>query len=216
MSNCDQWNNFRICENNGIICIGYDVVNSQFTGIFNDVNGVLQIPDVVTHNGNQRTVEVLSMSAFGYSSIRKVYLPYTVHTIKRDAFIYCPYLRQVIFPENTKIKSLGQGSFFGLSSMRSFWIPTTVTELGGQVFGKMDGLHIYYCGETSFSSYFMQSSTMTAVIHVSSIYPYDTLGQYTINDYDFQCYYEKLYKDNTFREVRKNLASIYLFILIFI
>ena len=214
MTNCEQWNNYRICENNSVICIGYDAVDSRFTGLFNDVNGNLHIPDYVSYKGYKREVEVLSMSAFGYSSIRKAYLPSTIHTIKRDAFIYCTNLRHVIFPENAKIKSLGRGSFFGLYSMRYFWIPATVTELGINVFGRMNGLHIYYCGETNFSSAFITS--MTAVIHVSSIYPYDTLGQYTINDYNFQCYYEKLYKDNTFIYVRKHLASIYLFILIFI
>ena len=211
---CEEWNNYRICENNSYICIGYDVINGKYTGLVHDVNGVLRIPDYVNYNGTQKTVDVLAMSAFGHSSIRKVYLSSTIHTIKRDAFLYCQQLRHIIFPENTQIKSLGRGSIYGLFAMKSFWIPSTVTELEFQTFGQNDMLHIYYCGQTQFTNAFIQSETISTMIHVSNFYPFDKFGEYQINDHNFDCYYEKFYHEKvTYLEARRILPSIYLFIL---
>ena len=214
---CENIDNFRFCEINGIINIGNDVIGVKYSGLINDVYGKLKIPEKITFKGEERTVQILSTSAFAYSSITIAYIPYTITDIKRDAFINCIKLKEVVIPENTQIKFIGQGSFYYLLSMKRFWLPSSVTNIDANAFGYMNDKDFYYCGTTNFNlDIFEITRLKPPKIHVSPQYEENEFGQVPVTDHSFNCYsslYYQLIHSNNSNEIPIHFNCIFIFLL---
>ena len=142
---CEEINNIRYCEINGKINVGYGNHSNYQNGLVKDVNSAIRIPEKVLFKGQNRSVEILSAGSFASSSITYIYIPYTVTHIEQVSFIHCSKLKEIVFPENTQLEYIGQGSVFDVSTKR-FWIPSSVNEISFDAFGYMSHADFYYCG----------------------------------------------------------------------
>ena len=105
-------------------------------------DGVIDIPDTVTSGGQPYTVTAIGDSAFGSLStpinVSSVFIPATVLSIGDSAFIYCDALTTVTFAENSQLKSIGRGAFWGSEQVyprfKEIKIPDSVETIGNGAF----------------------------------------------------------------------------------
>ena len=105
----------------------------------------IDIPDTVISGGQPYTVTAIGYSAFGSLStpinVSSVFIPATVLSIGDRAFIYCDALTTVTFAENSQLKSIGLGAFWGSEHayprFKEIKIPDSVETIGNGAF--------YYC-----------------------------------------------------------------------
>lgn len=105
-------------------------------------DGVIDIPDTVISGGQPYTVTAIGYSAFGSLStpinVSSVFIPATVLSIGDSAFIYCDALTTVTFAENSQLKSIGRGAFWGSEQVyprfKEIKIPDSVETIGNGAF----------------------------------------------------------------------------------
>ena len=209
-SNCQTVGNFVFCNFSDIIHCGKDSLQLNHSALVNDVNDVIIIPAEVNFNDELKKVEVISTNAFGYSSITKAILPYTITTLKRDAFIFCTHLSEIYIPEHTKLTTIGQGALFGLKSMKRFWIPFAVTNISKHGLGRNSGMHIYYCGNINFTADIFEKESNSPIVHVSESFEGETIGQYHISDHSFNCYFPPYYRNTCGRPVTIHRNAVFI------
>lgn len=108
----------------------------------NTPDGVIDIPDTVISGGQPYTVTAIGYSAFGSLStpinVSSVFIPATVLSIGDSAFIYCDALTTVTFAENSQLKSIGSGAFWGSEQVyprfKEIKIPDSVETIGNGAF----------------------------------------------------------------------------------
>lgn len=108
----------------------------------NTPDGVIDIPDTVISGGQTYTVTAIGVSAFGSLStpinVSSVFIPATVLSIGDNAFIYCDALTTVTFAENSQLKSIGSGAFWGSEQVyprfKEIKIPDSVETIGNGAF----------------------------------------------------------------------------------
>lgn len=104
--------------------------------------GVIDIPDTVISGGQPYTVTAIGGYAFGSLStpinVSSVFIPATVLSIGDSAFIYCDALTTVTFAENSQLKSIGSGAFWGSEQVyprfKEIKIPDSVETIGNGAF----------------------------------------------------------------------------------
>lgn len=102
----------------------------------------IDIPDTVISGGQPYTVTAIGYSAFGSLStpinVSSVFIPATVLSIGDSAFIYCDALTTVTFAENSQLKSIGRGAFWGSEQVyprfKEIKIPDSVETIGNGAF----------------------------------------------------------------------------------
>lgn len=105
-------------------------------------DGVIDIPDTVISGGQPYTVTAIGYSAFGSLStpinVSSVFIPATVLSIGDSAFIYCDALTTVTFAENSQLKSIERGAFWGSEQVyprfKEIKIPDSVETIGNGAF----------------------------------------------------------------------------------
>lgn len=105
-------------------------------------DGVIDIPDTVTSGGQSYKVTAIGDSAFESFStpinVSSVFIPATVRSIGGSAFIYCDALTTVTFAENSQLKSIGRGAFWGSEQVyprfKEIKIPDSVETIGNGAF----------------------------------------------------------------------------------
>lgn len=108
----------------------------------NTPDGVIDIPDTVISGGQPYTVTAIGYSAFGSLStpinVSSVFIPATVLSIGDSAFIYCDALTTVTFAENSQLKSIERGAFWGSEHVhprfKEIKIPDSVETIGNGAF----------------------------------------------------------------------------------
>lgn len=108
----------------------------------NTPDGVIDIPDTVISGGQPYTVTAIGDSAFGSfptpTNVSSVFIPATVRSIGDSAFSYCNALTTVTFAENSQLKSIGSGAFWGTEhaypKFKEFKIPDSVETIGNGAF----------------------------------------------------------------------------------
>ena len=108
----------------------------------NTPDGVIDIPDTVISGGQPYTVTAIGYSAFGSLStpinVSSVFIPATVLSIGDSAFIYCDALTTVTFAEDSQLKSIGHGAFWGSEQVyprfKEIKIPDSVETIGNGAF----------------------------------------------------------------------------------
>ena len=102
----------------------------------------IDIPDTVISGGQPYTVTAIGYSAFGSLStpinVSSVFIPATVLSIGDSAFIYCDALTTVTFAENSQLKSIERGAFWGSEQVyprfKEIKIPDSVETIGNGAF----------------------------------------------------------------------------------
>ena len=105
-------------------------------------DGVIDIPDTVKKDNIDYTVTAIGYSAFGSLStpinVSSVFIPATVLSIGDSAFIYCDALTTVTFAENSQLKSIGRGAFWGSEQVyprfKEIKIPDSVETISTNAF----------------------------------------------------------------------------------
>lgn len=105
-------------------------------------DGVIDIPDTVTSGGQPYTVTAIGDTAFKSLSTLKnvssVFIPATVTSIGDFAFRCCKFLTTVTFAENSQLKSIGCGAFYGTEQahprFKEIKIPDSVETIGTNAF----------------------------------------------------------------------------------
>lgn len=108
----------------------------------NTPDGVIDIPDTVTSGGQPYTVTAIGDSAFNPShtitNVSSVFIPATVTSIGPFAFRYCKFLATVTFAEDSQLKSIGLGAFWGTEPVhprfKEIKIPDSVETIGNGAF----------------------------------------------------------------------------------
>lgn len=104
-------------------------------------DGVIDIPDTVTKDNIDYTVTVIGNNAFESLNVSNVFIPATVTSIGPFAFRFCKFLATVTFAEDSQLKSIGLGAFYGTEQaypkFKEIKIPDSVEAIGNSAF--------YYC-----------------------------------------------------------------------
>lgn len=79
-------------------------------------DGVIDIPDTVTKDNIDYTVTAIGNNAFESLNVSSVFIPATVTSIGPFAFRFCKFLATVTFAEDSQLKSIGLGAFYGTTS----------------------------------------------------------------------------------------------------
>ena len=75
-------------------------------------------------------VKVVGQFAFRSStSLKSIFIPYTVTEMRYDALAHNQNLNHVEFAENSRLKTLGRGIFYN-TALRNIRVPNSVKELG--------------------------------------------------------------------------------------
>ena len=108
----------------------------------NTPDGVIDIPDTVTKDNIDYTVTAIGDSAFESfptpTNVSSVFIPATVRSIGDSAFSYCNALTTVTFAEDSQLKSIGLGAFYGTEQayprFKEIKIPDSVETIGNAAF----------------------------------------------------------------------------------
>ncbi len=110
----------------------------QVVGLATDI-AVVNIPNVITYNGQDWKVTRIAMSAFAEcNNITNIIIPQNVTTIEDSAFEGCSNLISITIPEG--VTTIGWNAFGGCKSLTSITIPKGVTSLQEYVFYGCTGL----------------------------------------------------------------------------
>lgn len=127
----DGWLRYAITDQREIVILG---LTRPFT------SRLLVIPNTIENF----PVRIIARSAFAYTNIVNVKLPPNLRIIEDTAFFNCPYLREVIMPN--QLQSIGNFAFEYCYNMNRFLIPH-VRFLGNHLFDGCSQLSdIYYLG----------------------------------------------------------------------
>lgn len=91
-------------------------------------------------------VEVLDHYCFSDTTIRRIFIPDNVREVGDFAFSLCPFLENVQFSENSRLKSIGLGAFVG-TRVYAFSTPPSLRKLGAAVFCGSDTLRVVCLNE---------------------------------------------------------------------
>ena len=84
--------------------------------------------------------------------IKTIFIPYTVETINARAFCNIKYLEEVMFEENSKLKTLSYEVFHNCVNLKRIILPPSLKNMSYGVFGYFVNLsEIHYCGRTIFN-----------------------------------------------------------------
>ena len=101
-------------------------------------DGVIDIPDTVTKDNIDYTVTVIGNNAFESLNVSSVFIPATVTSIGPFAFRFCKFLATVTFAEDSQLKSIGLGAFYGTEQayprFKEIKIPDSVETIGNGAF----------------------------------------------------------------------------------
>lgn len=104
----------------------------------NTPDGVIDIPDTVTKDNIDYTVTAIGNNAFESLNVSSVFIPATVTSIGPFAFRFCKFLATVTFAEDSQLKSIGLGAFYGTEQayprFKEIKIPDSVETIGNGAF----------------------------------------------------------------------------------
>lgn len=104
----------------------------------NTPDGVIDIPDTVTKDNIDYTVTAIGNNAFESLNVSSVFIPATVTSIGGFAFRFCKFLATVTFAEDSQLKSIGLGAFYGTEQayprFKEIKIPDSVETIGNAAF----------------------------------------------------------------------------------
>lgn len=104
----------------------------------NTPDGVIDIPDTVTKDNIDYTVTAIGNNAFESLNVSSVFIPATVTSIGPFAFRFCKFLATVTFAEDSHLKSIGLGAFYGTEQayprFKEIKIPDSVETIGNAAF----------------------------------------------------------------------------------
>lgn len=127
----DGWLRYAITDHKEVLILG---LTKPFQG------PILVIPEQI----EGYPVRMIGKSAFAYTNIVNVRLPATLRSIGDTAFFNCPYLQEVVMPN--QIQRIGNFAFEYCYSLRRFLIPH-IQEFGSHVWdGCNQLLDVYYLG----------------------------------------------------------------------
>ena len=102
------------------------------------LDGVIDIPDTVTKDNIDYTVTAIGNNAFESLNVSSVFIPATVTSIGPFAFRFCKFLATVTFAEDSHLKSIGLGAFYGTEQahpkFKEIKIPDSVETIGNGAF----------------------------------------------------------------------------------
>ena len=151
---------------------------------WNCYSGTVNIPSIVSYNGNNYNVVSIGDQAFSNcTGLTSVTIPEGVTSIGSSAFAGCTGLTSVTIPEG--VTSIGNSAFFGCSGLTSVTIPEGVTSIGKEAFHNCSGLTSVTIpeGVTSIGeSAFYGCSGLTSVTIPSSV---TSIGNYAFDQTPF-------------------------------
>lgn len=80
------------------------------------------------------TLKEIKECAFKGQGLENITFPENVETIDRYAFSYCINLKNISFSNNSKLKTIGEGSFQNCDSLTDVKLPTGISEIGEYAF----------------------------------------------------------------------------------
>ena len=128
---------FDLYDNNYIIIREYIGQTNEDT---------LVIPSVIYYDegdgnpsNNYKEVKIIDEYAFSPNfheneSIKKIVIPSCVEEIGKRAFAYCINLEEVIFADNSQLRTIGDEAFIDTYNLKSFTIQSEVHHIGEQAF----------------------------------------------------------------------------------
>lgn len=145
---------YTITSNTAPYTVSVVIPNS---GYGNDMNGILNIPSSVSHEGIDYTVKSIGTAAFyNCAGLTEVTIPNTVTSIDENAFYYCSYLTTAHLPNS--IDTIRRHAFSQCSALTSINLPNAVKYIGESAFSRCISMQgelnipntVTYLGESAF------------------------------------------------------------------
>ena len=118
--------NFSVLSGDAGTCI--------VTGANTEIEGVLDIPAVVTYDGVDYTVTEIGEWAFSYKGLYGINFPSTLEVIRSCAFFNFYGLSDLVFPDS--LKEIQYQAFYACSELRNVNLGTGVMTIGESAFGE--------------------------------------------------------------------------------
>ena len=134
---CKDGDQFTATNDDGVE-FGFEVTNEELKicrvwGIDKETSSDIRIPDVVTHDGKEYRVKIVSDRGFeGFYKTTYIYLPSNVSAIGERAFQDCIHLESIV--NSGVIITLGHGAFWGCTSLNNINLALGVETIGNYVF----------------------------------------------------------------------------------
>lgn len=93
-------------------------------------------------------IKIIAPYSFADSSIEKVLISNHVKTIEKNAFYLCYNLSKFVIPYESQLQTIEKFSFI-FTSIKSLFIPSSVTKLGEKIFNENNKLQIIEIAENS-------------------------------------------------------------------
>ena len=183
--------NLKFYEISSMICAGNSSQDHPLNALVSDQKGTIFIPESVDFLGDKRKVELIGNSSFSGCHASSVYIPRFIKEIRRDAFIYCPLLKKIIFTENSELYFIGRGAIHLIPKLTHIYLPSSVEYIQKQALSSNTLSMIYYCGSAQITEDVFWQSKITITnrkVYVTDQYPLSKFGEYDVEEKKISCF----------------------------
>ena len=217
-----QIGNIKFYEIDSMICTGNSTQDSKMNALVTDIRyASIKIPGTISFFNTTRKVELIGNSSFQQCSAKSFFIPRFIKEIRRDAFISCPFLKKIVFEDNSELYYIGRGAFYEDRKLLQLYIPSSVKYMQIHCVGANISSTIFYCGDIEITSDVFRKEYFTEaekIVYVTEYYPSNKFGGIEVQEKKFSCfhdYYKKCYKSMRKSSNNINLLTIEIILLVY-
>ena len=140
---------------------------------------------IIPSKFNKISVKVIGKYAFrNTTTLKSIFIPNTIEELRHDCFSYSIALEYVHFSENSRLRKLETGVFFG-TNIKEINMPSSIKEYGHNCFGKTKIESLFICGKpSSIEAYIFGNNvngnfkSFPVNLFVSDDFPFTKFGDY--------------------------------------
>ena len=145
-----------------------------------EYGGIINIPNKVTHNGEEYLVTSIGNSAFSYcNKLTNITIPNSVTSIGSMAFNRCTSLMSITM--SNSITSIGNSAFSYCNKLTNITIPNSVTSIEGYAFEYCKELTEVYCFAEKVPSTDEYAFNFSNIGYTTLYVPESTFNEYKVS-----------------------------------
>ena len=139
---------------------------------------------IIPSKFNKISVKVIGKFAFrNTATLKSIFIPNTIEELRYDCFSWSVALEHVHFAENSRLRKLETGVFYG-TNIKEISMPPTIKYYGYNCFGRTNIESLFICGKpSSISEYIFGTNfninfkSFPVNLFVSDDFPFNKFGE---------------------------------------